>query len=141
MAREFSIPLDAKRGLTLEKDPFSNVGYLRPTSVGGPWAGAEYVLTQGPGSVLTQGGWLRYGFYQYFSFLDVEGTEVTVQVMAPSFDFPAGWMDLDDDSPSILDGDAEPLELVDHEVVQSRFACGRELANRLAPITASLDTA
>lgn len=117
----------------------SDIGYLRTTGVGGPFAGAQYALTVGEDS-RGETGYLSYGYYQYFSFTNEDGTEVEVQVTAPSFDFPDGWMDIDDNSPSILDGDADPFDLINHEQVQARFECGRELANRLAPVIAALNT-
>lgn len=128
----------------------TDIGYLRPTGVGGgPLAGAEYALTLGeisestgipliPGTFVE--GYLQYGFYQYFSFVDDGGTEVEVQIIAPSLDFPDGWLDLEDESPSILTGNADPFDFVDHEDVAARFDCGVELANRLAPVIAALDT-
>lgn len=121
-------------------DSATNFGYLRPTNVGGPFGGAEYVLAIGPEGENPQAGALRYGFYQYFSFVDVQGVEVEVQITAPSFDFPDGWLDIDDAAPSVLDGDPNPFDLLDHERVLSRFDCGRELANRLAPVVSALDT-
>ena len=33
----------------------------------------------------------------------------------------------------------DTLALIDHEAVQARFACGRELAEIIAPVVASLD--
>ena len=126
------IPLDAS----------GSFGHLRVTGVGGPFAGGEYAWSERVGFPEFEDGWLSYGYYQYFGFVDQDGTEVTVQITAPSFDFVDGWDDRfeNDPSPSILTEGFELEDILQHERVQSRFECGRELANRLAPIVAALDT-
>ena len=117
-------------------------GHLRLTGVAGPLAGGEYAWSESVGIPEIEDGWLSYGYYQYFGFVDQDGTEVTVQITAPSFDFVDGWDDRfgNDPSPSILTEGFELEDILQHERVQSRFECGRELANRLAPIVAALDT-
>ena len=112
--------------------------FLNPTGQFGPFAGAEFLIRpiedpDEPPPFLDP-DWVSYGFYQYFSFTDADGVEVEVQISAPSFDFPDGWQDLDDPSPTIFTGGTEVLELAAHPRVQSRFECGRELAERIAPI-------
>lgn len=150
-------PATNQATITLEyvdsEQSVTEVGYLRPTDVGGgSFAGAEYAITLGEMSEMTgiplfpglfAEGYLKYGFYQYFSFVDEGGTTVEVQIAAPSLDVPDGWLDfeLEHDSPSILTGNSiDPLDFVDHDDVEARFDCGAELANRLAPVIAALNT-
>ncbi len=83
-------------------------------------------------------GSIRYGHYQYFSFTDPDGIEVDVLVQAPSFDFPED-SPIEDTNPTITTESTNPMVLVDHERVQARFECGRELAKLIAPIVESLD--
>ena len=98
-------------------------------------------------------GTIRYGRYQYLSFVDAEGLEVEVLIQAGSFDYPDGWDDqviasdsriepldttLVNDS-TITTASTDPMVLVNHERVQERFECGQELVDLLTPIVAALD--
>ena len=119
----------------------ANWGYLRPTGEGGPFAGAEYIHRRFslPSEEESDTAVLRYGFYQYFSFIDADDVEVEVLVSAATFDFTQDFQSLNDPSPTITSNSSDPFELVDHEMVQARFDCGREAAELIAPVVAALD--
>lgn len=117
-------------------------GYLEPTGLGGRYAGADYIHTfvspETNSFVSIPSGSIRYGHYQYFSFTDQDGIEVDVLVQAPSFDFPED-SPIEDTNPTITTESTDPMVLVNHERVQARFECGRELAQLITTIVESLD--
>lgn len=134
----------------------SLIGVLQPTNTSpGPYSGAEYIYRTSIDT--TFGAFLFYGFYQYYSFVDQDGIEVEVLVTAASFDYDRAAYDsviapfavetleytdaeLDEIVGETIAADSvEPLELIDHERVQARIECGRELDALVAPLIAELD--
>lgn len=122
-------------------------GHFDSTGVSGQFGGAEYALKLGLRPIVDPEAvelGLLYGFYQFYSFVDEEGVEVEVLVTAASYDIATEGIQVEVDpefdlGETILDGPVNPLDLVDNEVVQARFACGRELNDLIAPVVASLD--
>ena len=118
----------------------ANLGVLELTAeADDSLGGAEYIHTIGKDR--TNGAFIQYGFYQYYSFTDHDGVEVEVLVTAASFDYDLSAAinlvapatspisELSDEEVVELVGETitsetvEPLALIDHERVQSRFEC------------------
>ena len=134
----------------------SLLGVLQPLGdPESPYSGAEHIHTTGEDRSAEV--FLQYGFYQYYSFTDQDGVEVEVLVSAASIDYNTAAIDnilrvvlaplvgasdeeiADAVGETVTGETVNPLELINHQRVQARIDCGRELNALIAPLISELD--